>query len=80
MYEVEGLYYLCSENKGADQLRGSREADLHLFFSHMQNVGFHITQLNYHAIRVCIISCFLQIDKSLNKASCVKHSLSDSNL
>ena len=22
IYEEEGLYYLCSENKGADQLRG----------------------------------------------------------
>ena len=22
IYEVEGLYYICSENKGADQLRG----------------------------------------------------------
>ena len=30
IYEVEGLYYLCSENKGADQLRSYREADLHL--------------------------------------------------
>ena len=29
---VEGLYYLCSENKGADQLRGCREADLRLCF------------------------------------------------
>ena len=28
----EGLYYPCSENKGADQLRGYREADLHLCF------------------------------------------------
>ena len=28
--KVEGLYYLCSENKGADQLRGYREADLRL--------------------------------------------------
>ena len=26
------LYYLCSENKGADQLRGYRETDLHLCF------------------------------------------------
>ena len=26
------MYYLCSENKGADQLRGYREADLHLCF------------------------------------------------
>ena len=46
-----GLYYLCSENKGADQLRGYREADLCLclricksqvsLFSHMQKSGFH---------------------------------------
>ena len=28
----EELYYLSSENKGADQLRGYREADLRLFF------------------------------------------------
>ena len=26
------MYYLCSENKGADQLRGYLEADLHLCF------------------------------------------------
>ena len=32
IYKVEGLYNLCSENKGADQLRGHREADLHLCF------------------------------------------------
>ena len=32
MYEVQGLYYLCSENKDADQLRGYREADLRLCF------------------------------------------------
>ena len=30
--EVEGLYNPCSENKGADQLRGYREADLRLCF------------------------------------------------
>ena len=28
----EELYYPCSENKGADQLRGYREADLRLCF------------------------------------------------
>ena len=28
----EKLYYPCSENKGADQLRGNREADLRLCF------------------------------------------------
>ena len=32
IYKEEGLYYLCSKNKGADQLRGYREADLHLCF------------------------------------------------
>ena len=32
IYEVGVLYYLCSENKGADQLRGYREADLRLCF------------------------------------------------
>ena len=30
--KVEGLNYLCSENKGADQLRGYCEADLRLCF------------------------------------------------
>ena len=30
--KVEGLEYLCSENKGAVQLRGYREADLRLCF------------------------------------------------
>ena len=30
--KVEGLDYLCSENKGAYQLRGQREGDMHLCF------------------------------------------------
>ena len=30
--EVEGLHYLCRENKGADQLCDYREADLRLCF------------------------------------------------
>ena len=29
---VEGSYYLCSENKGTDQLHGYHEADLRLCF------------------------------------------------
>ena len=32
IHDLEGLYYPCSENKGADQLRGYREADLRLCF------------------------------------------------
>ena len=38
--EVEGLYYPCSENKGADQLRGYREADLRLCFRICKNPVF----------------------------------------
>ena len=34
------MYYPISENKGADQLRGYREADLRLCFLHMQNPVF----------------------------------------
>ena len=30
--EVEGLYYLCSKNKDAEQLHGYRAADLGLCF------------------------------------------------
>ena len=32
IWKVEGLCYLCSENKGADQLPGNRKADLRLCF------------------------------------------------
>ena len=44
--KVKGWYYLCSENKGADQLRGYHKADLRLSV-HMQNVGFLLTWLIY---------------------------------
>ena len=39
--EVEGLFYLCSESKGADQLRGYREADLRLCFRNAKNLFSH---------------------------------------
>ena len=39
------MYYLCIENKGADQLRGYREADLRLCFRICKNVGFLMTRL-----------------------------------
>ena len=46
------MYYLCSENKGADQLRGYREADLRLCFRIGKNLvfsrcgSFHVEQLS----------------------------------
>ena len=36
----EGLYYLCTENKGPDQLRGYHTADLHLCFRTCKNQVF----------------------------------------
>ena len=49
---VEELYYLCSENKGADQLRCYRTADLRLGFLHMQK-GFLMSRLINNAIKEC---------------------------
>ena len=43
--EEEGLYYPCSENKGADQLRSNCKADLCLLFSPVQIVGFPMPRL-----------------------------------
>ena len=41
IWEEEGLYFLSSENKDADQLRGCyREADLRLCFRICKNPGF----------------------------------------
>ena len=40
IWEVERLYYLCNENKGADQLRGFRTADLGLCFRRCRNLVF----------------------------------------
>ena len=38
--EEMGLYFLCSANKGADQLYGDRTADLRIRFLHMYQSGF----------------------------------------
>ena len=44
--EDERLYYLCSENKGTDQLCGYRRADLCLCLRLCKN-RFHICKNNY---------------------------------
>ena len=43
------MYYMCSENKGADQLRSYSEADMHLCF-HMQIVGFLMMGLKFPSV------------------------------
>ena len=35
------MYYPCSENKGADQLRGQREADLVFVFAYAKSRFSH---------------------------------------
>ena len=51
------MYYPCSENKGADQLRGYREADLRLCFRIGKNpvfsrCGSHVCLRNISALAV----------------------------
>ena len=48
IYKVEEVYYPCSENKGADQLRGYREADLCLCFRLCRLLVFPIRRLIYY--------------------------------
>ena len=49
--EVEGLYYPSSENKGADQLRGYSEADLHLCFRICKALVFSRSGSNVKCMR-----------------------------
>ena len=46
------MYYPCSENKDADQLRGYREADLHLCFRLCKLLVFSCTG-SYRKTWVC---------------------------
>ena len=58
IYEVEGLHYLCSENKGADQLSGDRKADLRLCFRICKNFGFLTTRLiSFMSIETDFVIC-----------------------
>ena len=52
--EVEGLCYLCSENKGADQLRGNLEADLRLCFRICKMLVF----LSRGSFEYCVLVLF----------------------
>ena len=71
--EVEELYYLCSENKGADQLRGYHEADLRLCFRICKKLvfsrrGSHNTHLNEATVQL-IRSKFLNL-QTLRRIGC----------
>ena len=62
---VEELYYLRSENKGADQLHGYRTTDLRLYFSHMQKADFLMTWRNH--CNVFTHSLFITKDYQMSK-------------
>ena len=55
MWEVEGLYYPCSENKGTDQLRSYCAPDLRLCFrtckSRFSHYAAHIVSVNSQITR-----------------------------
>ena len=51
------MYYPCSENKDADQLRGYREADLRLCFRPCKLLVFSRTGSNGSCC--CILKCIL---------------------
>ena len=61
--KVEGLYYLCSENKGADQLRGHHEADLRLCFRIAKHWFSHDTAHLCTQQRLRSDAAFVQFDQ-----------------
>ena len=61
---MEGLYYLCSKNKGADQLCDYCVADLHLFFEY-DKAGFHITRLKEDGFFSADNQCCSQVTLSM---------------
>ena len=61
IYKVEGLYYLCSENKGADQLRGHRKADLRLCFrAYAKRLFSHdATQIIFRSAKMWAVTLYM---------------------
>ena len=61
MEVVEGLYYPYSEYKGADQLRGYREADLRLCFRICKNQVFSRRGSFYMAVLAIDFRSYIMI-------------------
>ena len=67
----EGLYYPCSENKGADQLCGHRTVDLRLCFRICSRAGFLMTWLIFNTWS-CLLGrefkryMYLEVTKGFN--------------
>ena len=67
------MYYPCSENKGADQLRGNREADLRLWFGICRLLIFHEGAQILMILQICncrLTCCiFIDLDRATMSAS-----------
>ena len=66
---MEGLYYPCSENKGADQLRGYREADPRLFFRICKKPVVSLRG-SYKSIPYCFVLFQIILDEVLDFYPC----------
>ena len=56
--EVDGLYYLCGEFKGANQLNGYCAADLYHSFCGLHKVGF-VVSVSCFGVRVSVMFHFI---------------------
>ena len=66
--EVERLYYICSESKGADQLVcGNRAADLRLCFCLCEKQGFLCSYVKLSKSPACFCKCVDQLESCLVK-------------
>ena len=52
IFKVEGLFYLCCENKGADQLHGYCAADLCLCFWISKKFSHEATELFIRTVAI----------------------------
>ena len=68
IHKVEGLYYLSSENKGADQLCGHREADLRLCFRiYAKRLFSHdVTQMIFRSAKTWAITPYMGFTRDNN--------------
>ena len=57
IYEEEEVHYLCSENKGADQLHSYCEGDLQLCFR-IGKIRFSQDVAHLYISIKCVIKCF----------------------
>ena len=66
------MYYLCSENKGADQLRSYREADLRLCFRICKKPVFSRRGSYFLHQNVCCNHPIIQTKRSFHDEICLK--------